>query len=53
MKYSIIIPTYEEKSNIAILISLIDKYLNDYQYEIIIVDDNSPDGTKLEVEKMI
>ena len=55
MKYSLIIPTYEEKDNIAILISMIDKYLTQdkIDYEIIIVEDNSPDGTKNEVEKMI
>lgn len=55
MKYSLIIPTYEEKKNIALLISMIDRYLTKEKvdYEIIIVDDNSPDGTKQEVEKMI
>lgn len=55
MKYSLIIPTYEEKDNIAILISMIDSYLSkeNIDFEIIIVDDKSPDGTREEVEKMI
>lgn len=52
--YSIIIPTYEEKENIDILISSIDKYLTkeNVNFEIIVVDDNSPDGTKESVIKM-
>ena len=55
MKYSIIIPTYEEKQNIAILISMIDKYMSKdkIDYEIVVVEDNSPDGTRQEVEKMM
>jgi dolichol-phosphate mannosyltransferase len=54
-KYSIIIPTYNERENIGTLIFMIDKYLSpEYDfiktrkidYEIIIVDDNSPDKTQ-------
>ncbi len=55
MKYSLIIPTYNEKLNIKTLILMIDSYLSkdSIDYEIIIVDDNSPDKTYEEVEKMI
>lgn|SRR3989338_2412850 len=42
---SIIIPTYNEAENIDRLIALIDSNLLNFEYEIIIVDDNSPDGT--------
>jgi len=47
MKLSIIIPTYNEKENIKILIPLLEKTLKKqkYNFEIIVVDDNSPDGT--------
>jgi len=44
-KISIIIPTYNEKDNIAPLLSRIDKALSGYNYEVLIVDDNSRDGT--------
>ena len=44
--FSIIIPTYNEKKNISILIHKISKFLNKENYEIIVVDDNSEDGTK-------
>jgi dolichol-phosphate mannosyltransferase len=44
-KISIIIPTYNEKDNIAPLVSRIAQALSGYDYEILIVDDNSQDGT--------
>jgi len=42
---SIIIPTYNEKDNIAPLLARIDKALSGYDYDILIVDDGSSDGT--------
>ena len=46
-KYSLLIPTYNERDNISLLIYMIDKVLssNNINYEIIIVEDNSPDKT--------
>jgi dolichol-phosphate mannosyltransferase len=41
---SIILPTYNEKDNIIALIKKINRQVNDPK-EIIVVDDNSPDGT--------
>lgn len=73
-KYSILLPTYNERENLPIIVWLIIKYLNErlvfvprlinefvliiqfffdyskFDYEIIIIDDGSPDGT-LEVAK--
>jgi dolichol-phosphate mannosyltransferase len=52
--FSIVIPTYNESENILRLISEIEKNLPTSQFtEIIIVDDNSPDGTGKLVEKYI
>lgn len=42
---SIIIPTYKERDNITPLIERIHANLNSHHYEIVIVDDNSNDGT--------
>lgn len=42
---SIIIPTYNEAGNITALINEIRLALTGQQYEIIVVDDNSPDKT--------
>jgi dolichol-phosphate mannosyltransferase len=44
-KISIIIPTYNEKDNIAPLVSRVAQALSGCDYEILIVDDNSQDGT--------
>jgi dolichol-phosphate mannosyltransferase len=47
MKTSIILPTYNEKGNIAELINTICSVLenDEFQFEILVVDDDSPDGT--------
>lgn len=42
---SVIVPTYNEKDNIPILLDKIHKSFQGVEYEAIIVDDNSPDGT--------
>jgi dolichol-phosphate mannosyltransferase len=44
--YSIILPTYNEKDNLPLIIWLIMKYMTEAkcEFEVIIVDDNSPDG---------
>jgi dolichol-phosphate mannosyltransferase len=42
---SVIIPTYNERDNIAPLLERIDKALSGCPYEVIFVDDNSRDGT--------
>lgn len=46
-KTSIILPTYKERDNIVELVQAIHRHLadQDFCYEIVIVDDNSPDGT--------
>lgn len=42
---SIIIPTYNERQSIKELLTKIFEVLRDSKYEVIVVDDNSPDGT--------
>ncbi|KAI4468780.1 dolichol-phosphate mannosyltransferase subunit 1 [Holotrichia oblita] len=53
-KYSILLPTYNEIDNLPIIIWLIIKHMGEsgYNYEIIIIDDGSPDGT-LEAAKQL
>ncbi|WP_370678313.1 glycosyltransferase family 2 protein [Pleomorphomonas sp. PLEO] len=42
---SIVVPTFNESANIAPLVRLLDKALSGIAWEVIFVDDNSPDGT--------
>ncbi|SVD54319.1 uncharacterized protein METZ01_LOCUS407173, partial [marine metagenome] len=50
---SVIIPTYNESENIFKLLEEVCKNVNELKYEILVVDDNSPDGTGKIVEKFI
>tara|TARA_Y100001980_G_C14549492_1_gene331399 strand:- start:96 stop:1187 length:1092 start_codon:yes stop_codon:yes gene_type:complete len=50
---SIIIPTFNEAKNIRYLINDIENLLKNLNYEIIIVDDDSSDGTAFEVNKLM
>ncbi|KAG6434861.1 hypothetical protein SASPL_106505 [Salvia splendens] len=51
-KYSIIVPTYNERLNIALIVYLIFKHLPNVNFEIIVVDDGSPDGTQEIVKQL-
>lgn len=53
-KYSIILPTYNERSNLPIIIYLIAKTFTEakLEWEVVIVDDASPDGTQ-EIAKQL
>jgi len=52
-KVSIIFPTYNEQDNIVEAIERVTKTLNNTLLEIIIVDDDSKDNTRLFVENLI
>lgn len=52
LELSIVIPTYNEKDNIGILIPAIAEALSGITYEIVVVDDSSPDGTGIIVQNM-
>ena len=45
MKFSIVIPVFNESKNLPLLISQIYKVLENHTFELIIIDDNSSDGT--------
>ncbi|RAO64778.1 uncharacterized protein BHQ10_000790 [Talaromyces amestolkiae] len=53
-KYSVILPTYNERKNLPIICWLIEKTFREQNldWEVIIVDDGSPDGTQ-EVAKQL
>eukprot|EP01083_Nonionella_stella_P014205 39935_1 len=46
-RYSILLPTYNEKQNLPLIVQMIVSALKPHNiaFEIVIIDDNSPDGT--------
>ena len=42
---SVIVPTFNERANVPILVERLAQLLNSCNWEVIFVDDNSPDGT--------
>ena len=53
VEISIVVPTYNESENIENLLSAVSRTLKGYDYEIIVVDDSSPDGTAKIVKRII
>jgi len=57
MKVVIVLPTYNEKGNIQKLIPYLEEKvfakIKNHQMNILVVDDNSPDGTSEEVKKLM
>eukprot|EP00111_Clytia_hemisphaerica_P003284 TCONS_00009364-protein len=54
-KYSILLPTYNEKDNLPLIVWLLVKTFTEsnINYEIIIIDDGSPDGTQDVAKQLI
>jgi len=51
--FSIVLPVLNEEKNINKMVSLINKNLKGFKYEIIFVDDNSVDDTKKVIKSLI
>ncbi len=50
LEFSLIIPTYNERDNLPELFSRLDRILSGRDFEVIVVDDDSPDETWLAAE---
>ena len=48
----IVIPTLNERENIGLLLEKLRNTLHDIRYEVIVVDDDSPDGTAALVKRL-
>ena len=42
---SIIAPTFNERTNVPLLVERLERLLTECDWEVVFVDDNSPDGT--------
>ncbi|XP_078092583.1 dolichol-phosphate mannosyltransferase subunit 1 [Mustelus asterias] len=53
-RYSVLLPTYNERDNLPLIVWLLVRHFDEsgFDYEIIVIDDGSPDGT-LEVAKQL
>ena len=53
-RYSVILPTYNERENLPLVVSLLESVfrLHALDWEVVIVDDNSPDGTGEVAERL-
>ncbi len=48
IQFSLVIPTYKERDNIKNVVKILSQVLDEFipgDYELIVVDDDSPDGT--------
>ena len=52
LELAIVLPTYNERKNIATMIERLDKALSGIAWEAVFVDDNSPDGTADEARRL-
>ena len=52
VQLSIVVPTFNEAANLATLVGKISDALGDLNWEVIFVDDDSPDGTASEVREV-
>lgn len=57
MKVVVVLPTYNEKENIEKIISILEEevfpHIKNHDMNILVADDNSPDGTAGEVHKLM
>ncbi|WP_108126206.1 glycosyltransferase [Saccharospirillum mangrovi] len=52
VQLSVVIPTYNEVDNIAALVQRLRQVLTDHHWEVIFVDDDSPDGTLAAIQAL-
>jgi len=49
--FAIVVPTYNERDNVAHIVESVRATLGDEAWELLFVDDDSPDGTSAEVQR--
>lgn len=52
MELTVVVPTYNEIDNVSLLVERLAAALSEIEWEVIFVDDDSPDGTALRVRQL-
>jgi len=52
LELAVVVPTFKERDNVLVLLEKLSAVLRDISYEVIFVDDDSPDGTSGVVRKI-
>jgi len=52
LELAVVLPTYNERKNVATMIERLDRALAGIAWEVVFVDDNSPDGTSDEARRL-
>jgi dolichol-phosphate mannosyltransferase len=52
LELAIVVPTFKERDNVRPLLECLDRVLTGVEYEVIFVDDDSPDGTAAEARQI-
>jgi dolichol-phosphate mannosyltransferase len=52
LELAIVVPTYNEKSNVIEMLEALEKTMRGVRWEVIFVDDDSPDGTASKVREI-
>jgi dolichol-phosphate mannosyltransferase len=52
VELSIVVPTFNERDNVELLLARLDEVLEGIEWEVIFVDDDSPDGTAARVREL-
>jgi len=52
IELAVVVPTFKERENVILLVQALEKVLHGIEWEVIFVDDNSPDGTAEQVRSI-
>ncbi len=52
LELAIVVPTFNERDNVAPLLKLLDAALTGIEFEVLFVDDDSPDGTAARIREI-
>ncbi|HET7106184.1 MAG TPA: glycosyltransferase family 2 protein [Candidatus Acidoferrum sp.] len=52
IELAVVVPTFKERENVTLLVKALEAVLHGIEWEVIFVDDNSPDGTAEQVRSI-